>query len=309
VHGWVVLDKPLGMSSARAVGAVRRAFDAAKAGHGGTLDPLASGVLPIALGEATKTVAWAMTGRKIYDFTIGWGEARATDDAEGEITATAPGRPDRAAIEAVLPRFTGRIWQTPPGYSALKVQGQRAYALARAGEEPVLEPRLAEIFDLQLVGMPDPDHASFRATVGKGVYIRALARDLALALGTLGHVAALRRLAVGAFTLEAAISLDKLAALGHSAAASKHLLPIETALDDIPALALSEAEAHRLSQGQPVTPVDPDAEMRLARLGPGALVRAVSGKRLVALAEIGDGGLRPRRVINLDTGESDVDHG
>jgi tRNA pseudouridine55 synthase len=239
VHGWLVLDKPFGMSSSRAVGAVRHLLGAAKAGHGGTLDPLATGILPIALGEATKTVAWAMAGRKTYRFTLRWGEARATDDAEGAVTATSEARPGAAEIAAVLPRFTGTIQQVPPAYSALKLAGERAYDLARRGETVELAPRTAEIFALRLLGVIDEDHAEFEVETGKGVYVRSLGRDIALALGTVAHIAALRRLAVGRFTLERAISLDKLEALRHSAAVFEHLLPIETALDDIPAMALT----------------------------------------------------------------------
>jgi tRNA pseudouridine55 synthase len=298
IHGWVILDKPLGLSSSQAVGAVRRITGAAKAGHGGTLDPLATGVLPIALGEATKTVAWAMAGRKTYRFTLRWGEGRDTDDAEGAVVATSAVRPDAAAIAAALPAFTGTILQTPPVYSAIKLGGQRAYKLARAGAEVALAPRPVEIAALRLVGQPDPDHAEFEMETGKGAYVRALGRDLAIALGTLAHVSALRRLAVGPFTLERAISLDNLAALDHSAAAFGHLLPIETALDDIPALALTEAEAHRLRHGQSVVPLLAADRARIDQLGTGAMVRATTGQTLVALAEIVAGGLRPVRVIN-----------
>jgi tRNA pseudouridine55 synthase len=299
VHGWLILDKPLGMSSSKAVGAVRRLLGAAKAGHGGTLDPLATGVLPIALGEATKTVAWAMAGRKAYRFRLRWGEARTTDDAEGEVTATSESRPQAAEIAAVLPRFIGRIEQVPPAFSALKVAGRRAYDLARAGETVVLARRPIEILELRLLGQPDADHADFEVSTGKGAYIRALGRDIAAALGTLAHVAALRRLAVGHFTLESAISLDHLDSLGHSAAALEHLLPLETALADIPALALTEAEAQRLRHGQSLVPSLPTEQARIAALGNGALVRAVAGGKPVAIAEVTAGSLRPVRVINL----------
>ena len=298
ISGWIVLDKPLGLSSSQAVGAVRRALGAAKAGHAGTLDPLASGVLPIALGEATKTVAFAMDGRKTYRFTIRWGEARSTDDREGEVTATSPARPDEAAIEAALPRFSGTTMQRPPSYSAIKVDGERAYALARADAPPVLAARPIEVETLRLVAVPDADHAEFEAVVGKGTYVRALARDLALALGTVGHLVALRRTAVGPFREAAAIPLDKLESLGHRAAASEHLLPVETALDDIPALALTEAEADRLRHGiaipLPTGPTRPHAHLQ-----PGAIVCATAGGKLVALAEIEADRLRPVRVMNL----------
>ena len=299
VHGWLVLDKPAGMSSARALAAVRRLLDAEKAGHGGTLDPLATGVLPIALGEATKTIDFAMAGRKTYRFGLAWGEQRATDDAEGETQARSPVRPTGAEIAAALPRFVGRIEQVPPAYSALKVAGRRAYSLARAGEAPRLAPRPIEVFRLRLAAIPDADHAIFEAEVGKGTYIRALGRDLAGALGTLAYVASLRRLAVGGFTEERAISLENLASLVHSRGALEHLLPIETALDDIPALALTEAEADRMRHGQTVLPLHPVLRKLVLELGNGHAIRVTCQERLVALAKVADGALRPVRVLNL----------
>jgi tRNA pseudouridine55 synthase len=299
LHGWLVLDKPLGMTSSRAVAAVRRALDAEKAGHGGTLDPLATGVLPIALGEATKTVAWAMAGRKIYRFTLRWGEARDTDDGEGKVTAMSPVRPGATTIAEMLPRFVGDIVQRPPAFSALKLDGERAYDLARGGATVALAARPVRIDALRWLGQPDADHAEFEAVVGKGTYIRALGRDLGEALGTCAHVTALRRLAVGPFGVADAISLDKLTMLGHSAAASGHLLPIETALDDIPALALTEAEAHRLRCGQTVTPLQPSDRARIDQLGDGAMLCATIGGKPVALVEVAAGGLRPVRVLNL----------
>jgi len=298
VHGWLVLDKPLRMSSAQAVARVRRLLDAEKAGHGGTLDPLATGVLPVALGEATKTVAWAMEGTKTYRFTVRWGEARATDDAEGEVTETSEVRPDAAGIAAVLARFTGEIWQRPPAFSALKVEGERAYERARAGEAVALEPRKIRIERLDLLGSIDADRAEFEAVVGKGTYIRALARDIALALGTVGHVAALRRTRVGPFEEAQAISLDNLASLVHSPRPLEHLLRVETALDDIPALAVTEAEADRLRCGQAVLPLRPSDRAVLLELGNGHWVRATCKEKLVALARVADGTLRPVRVLN-----------
>lgn len=299
INGWIVLDKPAGVTSSQAVAAVRRHLDAAKAGHGGTLDPLATGVLPVALGEATKTVSWAMEGRKLYRFTLRWGEARDTDDAQGQVVATSPIRPTAAAITAALPAFTGTILQRPPDYSALKVAGERAYDLARAGVAFDLAPRPVVVDRLALTGVPDPDHADFEALVGKGTYVRALARDLGVALGTHAHVVALRRHAVGRFTLERAISLDNLAALGHSAAALEHLLPVETALDDIPALALTEAEASALRCGRSVTPLSPFDRARIDQFSDGAMVCATSGGRLVALAAIEAGEIRPVRVLKV----------
>jgi tRNA pseudouridine55 synthase len=298
LHGWIVLDKPLGLSSARAVAAVRRVTGAAKAGHGGTLDPLASGILPIALGEATKTVAWAMGGQKTYRFRLRWGVARSTEDAEGEVTATSEVRPDEAAIGEALPRFMGTLLQRPPAFSAIKVGGRRSYDLARADAAVELAAREVEVHALRLVSLVDADHADFEARVGKGTYIRSLGRDLALALGTVGHLAALRRTAVGPFGENLMISLDKLEALGHIAAASEHLLPIETALDDIPALALTEAEADRLRHGLRVAlPQGPSSPIE--HLQHGALVCATASGKLVALAEIEAGTLRPVRVMNF----------
>src|SRR5437660_1697387 len=225
LHGWLVIDKPPGITSARAVALVRRATGA-KVGHAGTLDPLATGVLPLALGEATKTVQFAAAGRKRYRFRIRWGIARDTDDCEGAITAESPVRPDAAAIAAVLPRFIGSILQRPPAFSAIKIAGRRAYALARAGRPPEMAPRPVEIAELNLISVVAPDHADFAAVVGEATYIRALARDLAEALGTPGHIAELRRLAAGRFTETQANSLDSAVLLGHRLAASGALMPV-----------------------------------------------------------------------------------
>jgi len=292
VDGWVILDKPVGLGSTPAVGKVRRLFGAQKAGHGGTLDPLASGVLPIALGEATKTVPFVMDGRKEYRFTVRFGEARSTEDAEGEVTATSDARPSDLEIRSALAGFIGEIEQIPPAFSALKVAGKRAYDLARAGEAVALKPRRILVERLELVGRPDANHADFVISCGKGTYIRSLGRDLAQALGTVGHLSALRRTAAGPFREEAAISLSKLQALGHIPARLGALAPVATALDDIPALALTEAQADRLRHGQPVL---------LTRDAPpsGALLRAETGSRLVALVRSDGASLKPVRVFNL----------
>jgi tRNA pseudouridine55 synthase len=297
LHGWLIIDKPQGISSARAVALVRRS-SGAKVGHAGTLDPLATGILPLALGEATKTVQFVAAGKKRYRFRIRWGEARDTDDQEGAVTAESAARPDAAAIAAALPAFTGRVLQRPPAYSAIQLGGRRAYALARAGKPPDLAARPVEIAELCLLAAPHPDHADFAAVVGAGTYIRALARDLGAALGTFGHIAELRRLAVGRFTESQAISLDSAVALGHSLAASEHLLPIETALDDIPALALTAAEAARLRHGQRVTPGDAGERARLDKIVDGTIVSAQHERSVVAVARIEDGTLRPVRIIN-----------
>lgn len=299
VNGWLAVDKPLGMTSTQVVGAVRRIFNAQKAGHGGTLDPLATGVLPVALGEATKTVPYVMDGTKVYTFTVRWGEETTTDDREGTVTETSANRPDRAAIESALPAFLGDLSQVPPKFSAVKVDGQRAYDLARSGEDVQLTARLVRIDAFDLVEQPDADHASFRVVAGKGTYIRSLARDLSRALGTVGHVAALRRVACGPFREEDAISLDKLNNLGHSAAPMEFLLPIETALDDIPALALTVEEARRLSSGLPVSLLRVATRTPLSSVAAGDTVCAMAEGRLVALARIEGGEIRPVRVMNL----------
>lgn len=297
LHGWLVIDKPAGMTSARVVAAIKRATGA-KVGHAGTLDPLATGVLPLAIGEATKTAQFATAGHKTYRFRVRWGIATDTDDSEGAAVAECPVRPIAAAIDAALPAFIGTILQRPPAYSAIKLAGRRAYALARAGHTPELAARPVEISALDFVGMPDPDHADLAARVGAGTYIRSLARDLAEALGTLGHIVELRRLQVARFTEAQAISLDSAVALGHSLAASEHLLPIETALDDIPALAVTAAEAARLRHGQRITLRDPHERSPVGRIDDGALVGVWQDRLVVALARFEDGGLRPVRIIN-----------
>ena len=297
IHGWLVLDKPRGMTSTQAVTKVRHLFGAAKAGHAGTLDPIATGVLPIALGEATKTVPFAVEGSKAYRFTVRFGASTDTDDAEGTVIATSGHRPSREDIEAALPRFTGEISQVPPRYSALKVGGARAYDLAREEQAFELAPRQAFITSLKLIDMPDPDTCILEAECGKGTYVRALARDLGVALGSLAHVAELRRTRVGPFAEKDAIALEKLEGLGHSAAGRDALLgilrPVETALDDIPALAISGQDAARLKRGQPVLLRGRDAPILK---GP---VYATSRGMLVAVGEISQGELRPTRVFNL----------
>ena len=299
VDGWLILDKPVDLTSTQAVNIVKRIFDAQKAGHAGTLDPLASGILPIALGEATKTVPYAMDASKTYRFTLQFGEARATDDAEGEVVQTSANRPGDEEIRAILPRFTGLITQVPPAFSAIKVQGERAYDLARAGEVVELEPRQVLIHSIRLLARPNPDEAEFEVISGKGAYMRALGRDLAMGLGTCGHIRDLRRTSVGPFTEERAISLESLKALGHSPAAFEHLLPVETALDDIPALALTATEAIRLRSGQPVGLLHRQDRDRIYELAPGGMVRAMAEGRLVALTRFEAGELVPVRVLNL----------
>jgi tRNA pseudouridine55 synthase len=297
IHGWLVLDKPQGMTSTQAVSRVRHLYSAQKAGHAGTLDPLATGVLPIAFGEATKTVPFAVEGNKQYRFTVRFGAATDTDDADGTIVATSDRRPTLPEIEAALRSFVGEISQVPPRYSALKVGGARAYDLARDEEDFELAARPALIESLTLIDMPDPDHCVIEARCGKGTYVRALARDLGIALGSLAHVTELRRTRVGPFAEEAAISLAKLQELGHSAVGRDALLsvlqPVETALDDIPALAIGGQDAARLKRGQPVLLRGRDAPILK---GP---VYATSRGTLVAVGEVSQGELRPTRVFNL----------
>lgn len=287
ITGWIVVDKPQGVTSAHAVARVKRALDAAKVGHAGTLDPLATGVLPLALGDATKLVSYAMGGSKTYKFTVQWGEGRDTDDSEGAVTGTSDVRPDAAAIEAVLPEFTGLIQQKPPSYSAIKVDGERAYDLSRDGAPPDLPPREVQVdrFSLLAAG---PDRADFELDCGKGTYVRSLARDLGVRLGTFGHVTSLRRTRVGPFHEADSFSLDKIGELGNSAPPSGLLLPIETPLDDIPAVAVMESEADRLRHGQTVF---------VPRQLNGEVVIKVSGKA-VGLGVLEDGNLKPKRLFN-----------
>jgi tRNA pseudouridine55 synthase len=293
VHGWLVLDKPQGMTSTKAVASVKRLYDAAKAGHAGTLDPLATGVLPIALGEATKTVPFVFDGSKDYRFTVRFGAETDTDDAEGKVVARSDIRPARTDIETALPSFTGEISQVPPRYSALKVEGARAYELAREDEEFDLAPRPVFVTKLAIVDQPDKDRCVLEASCGKGTYVRALARDLGRALGTFGHVEALRRTRVGGFGEDSAVSLEMLEHAAAQETLADLLRPVETALCDIPALALSSSDAARLRQGQAVLLRGRDAPIFE---GP---VYATSRGKLVAVGEMRQGKLRPRRIFNL----------
>ncbi len=301
IHGWLVIDKPAGMTSARVVSRVRVMVDAAKAGHGGTLDPLATGLLPIALGEATKTVSYVMDGAKSYDFTVRWGEARDTDDSEGTVTGTSDVCPGEAEIQGVLGRFTGIIEQVPPDYSAVKVDGERAFKLARKGQPANLAPRKVNVHKISLAEIPDPDHAIFTVECGKGTYMRGLARDIALSLGTFGHVTALRRTRIGPFTEAQAISLDYLSSLGHSAPLSEALLAVETALDGIPALALNATQADHLRHGRPVRLVVSGRRplVELDCFDDGEVLCAMADGRPVALARFEGGEIHPLRVLNV----------
>lgn len=300
VNGWVCLDKPFGMGSTEAVSKVRRLFDAQKAGHAGTLDPLASGILPIALGEATKTVPFMMEAQKVYRFTINWGVSTDSLDREGEIVARSDVRPDVEAVRAALPAFVGEIDQVPPQFSAIKVDGRRAYDLARDGAAFELAPRRVTIHEARVSDAPDLDHVEITIRTGKGVYVRSLARDLVAALGAEGHVSALRRERVGPFSTENAVSLDFLTDLVHRDAASEGLLPVATALDDIPELAVTDQDAFSLRQGRPIVLLPGQVETLKSRLRDGSrTVSAFQGQTLVALGQLRAGRFEPDRVFNL----------
>jgi tRNA pseudouridine55 synthase len=301
VSGWICLDKPYDLTSTHAVGRVRRIFNAQKAGHAGTLDPLATGILPIALGEATKTVAFMVDADKAYRFTIAWGRTTATYDREGEVTARSGVRPSVAEVEAALPAFVGEISQVPPAYSAIKVGGERSYELARAGQAVELAPRRVTIHSARVAEAPDADHVTLEIACGKGTYVRAIARDLAELLGACGHVSDLRRTRVGGFTEQSAVTLEFLEDLGHKARQSELLLPVETALDDIPELAVTAEDAFRLKQGRAIVLVPRQVESVKARLKPGSrTVSAMAGGSVVALCEMRAGRLEPSRVFNLE---------
>ena len=298
LDGWLIVDKPQGLTSTDVVNRVRRWFDAQKAGHGGTLDPLATGLLPVAFGAATKTVPYVMDGTKVYRFTLRLGDARDTDDADGQTIASSDARPTDAQIRAALPTFVGDIMQIPPVFSAIKVAGERSYDLARAGTPPVLEPRPARVDRFELVERPDADTAVFEVQSGKGVYMRSLARDLARACGSCGHVAALRRLRVGPFSEAQAIPLDKLARAEDTPPTSPDfLLPVATALADIPALALTEAEAFGLSHGQAISLVALMGRIPQAADPNGGLARAMAGTRVLGLCRLEDGWMKPERLL------------
>lgn len=296
VHGWVVLDKPLNMTSTQAVGAVRRAFNAQKAGHAGTLDPLATGILPIALGEATKTVPFAVDGEKAYRFTVRWGAETTTDDAEGPVLHASDVRPSVSDIEALLPRFIGDIMQTPPVFSAIKIDGARAYDLARDGEEVILQARPVFIERFALIEHIDDATSVFEAECGKGTYVRALARDMGRLLGCYGHVIALRRTRVGPFDEATAVTMEQItsaAARGDDDSVLKLLAPVEMALADLPELLVSQTDAASLVRGQAVLIRGRDAPVLS---GP---AYATSKGRLIALGELDKGALHPTRVFNL----------
>jgi tRNA pseudouridine55 synthase len=296
VHGWIALDKAAGETSTDAVAALKRIFRAKKVGHAGTLDPLASGILPIAFGEATKTVPFVMDGEKTYRFTVRWGIETDTDDIVGKPVGQREVRPSRADIEAALPGLTGTIEQVPPKFSAIKIGGERAYDLAREGETVELAARRVEVHRLALIEALDAEHAVFEAECGKGTYVRALARDLGRRLGCLGHVAALRRVRVGPFNENNAVTLRALAALRDERgqdALEASLLPVGTGLAALPALTVSAADAQRLALGQAVIVRGRDAPIL-----EGPVAVSAQGA-LVALGEMSQGAVHPRRIFHL----------
>ena len=302
VSGWINLDKPAGLTSTQAIGRIRRILNPQKIGHAGTLDPMATGILPIAMGEATKTIPFIQDAPKTDSFTAAWGEQRDTDDAEGQVVKTSPKRPEKKEILDILPDFTGTVRQIPPAFSAVKIDGQRAYDLARSGVNPDVKPRSVYIESLELTASR-PDEADFRMICGKGTYVRSLVRDMAIKLGTCGHVKNLRREAVGPLTLNNAISLDLLEQMDYVAALNEALLPLQAVLDDIPALPVKQEEAARLKSGQVLTFISRPDYSRLTREGLGGQedrqALAVFNGAPVALVENRGPEIRPVRVFNL----------
>jgi tRNA pseudouridine55 synthase len=298
ISGWLILDKPVDFGSTEAVSKIKWLFDAQKAGHAGTLDPLASGMLPIALGDATKTVPYVMDGRKIYEFTVSWGEERSTDDLEGEVTQSSVHRPTEEQIRALLPNYTGVISQIPPQFSAIKIAGERAYDLAREGETVDIPSREVEIFRLNLIGCSDANRAQFEVECGKGTYVRSLARDFGRDLGCYGHISSLRRSFVAPFAEETMVPLAELTALEaiedkqeRLAALDAFLIDTGKALSSLPHIAITEDQAHRLRMGNPILLRGRNAPVAEAD----AFVTCFG--KLVAIGEIGEGEFRPRRVF------------
>ena len=298
-NGWLVIDKPSGITSFQVVKVIRKLYSVKKAGHAGTLDPLATGILPVALGEATKTIPYTIYTDKTYHFTVCWGDDRDTNDSDGRVIATSKKRPSEESIMNILENFKGKFEQVPPDYSAIKVNGQRAYKLAREQKPVQLKARTVEVKSIKLLKIPDPDHAEFCVTTSKGFYVRSLARDLGLKLGTFGHIVSLRRSQVGSFYEKDSILLDSLLALEHSRDKFEALLPVERALDDIPALSLSESSAERLRCGQSISVTEeanwldekPDKANKLAYV--------TFNRKLLAVVALQDDYLKPIRIFNL----------
>ncbi|MBX2806515.1 MAG: tRNA pseudouridine(55) synthase TruB [Hyphomicrobiales bacterium] len=298
IHGWLILDKPQFMTSTHVLNKVKRIFNAAKAGHAGTLDPLATGVLPIAFGEATKTIPHAVDGAKHYRFKVQWGVETDTDDSEGKPVHSSDARPERTAIEAALEAFRGEIMQTPPRYSAIKIEGERAYDLAREGEDFEIAARPVTVKRLEIVECNAKDECVFEAECGKGTYVRALARDLGRVLGCHGHVTELRRTGVGSFLESSAVTLDTLEAASAKEENSRealmaHVMPVQSALDGIPALAIDTSDASMLRRGKSIILRGRDAPIH------SGMIYATTRGKLVALGEVSKGELRPSRVFNI----------
>ncbi|PDT33465.1 tRNA pseudouridine(55) synthase TruB [Rhizobium sp. M10] len=298
ISGWLILDKPVDFGSTEAVSKLKWLYKAQKAGHAGTLDPLASGMLPIALGDATKTVPYVMDGRKIYEFTVSWGEERATDDLEGDVTQSSESRPTEQQIRDILPRYIGTISQVPPQFSAIKIAGERAYDLARDGEAVEIPSREVEIFRLTLLACPDANTAHFEVECGKGTYVRALARDFGRELGCYGHISGLRRTFVAPFAEEAMVPLANLVALEaiedmdeRLAALDALLIDTCEALSALPHLVINDDQAHRLKMGNPILVRGRDAPIAESE------AYATARGRLIAIGEIGQGEFRPKRVF------------
>ncbi|MGO4134988.1 tRNA pseudouridine(55) synthase TruB [Rhizobium brockwellii] len=298
ISGWLILDKPVDFGSTEAVSKIKWLYKAEKAGHAGTLDPLASGMLPIALGDATKTVPYVMDGRKIYEFTVSWGEERATDDLEGEVTESSDNRPSEQQIRDILPGYIGTISQVPPQFSAIKIAGERAYDLAREGETVEIPSREVDIFRLTLLACPDANRAHFEVECGKGTYVRALARDFGRELGCYGHVSGLRRTFVAPFAEEAMVPLADLVALEAIEDMDERLAALDAllintceALSSLPHLVINDDQAHRLKMGNPILVRGRDAPVAESE------AYATARGKLIAIGEIGQGEFRPKRVF------------
>lgn len=303
VHGWIAIDKPLDITSTKVVSILKRLYNAQKVGHGGTLDPLADGILPIAFGEATKTAQWAMDCDKEYVFTVEWGASTASQDKEGEVIARSDVRPTRAEIETVVPQFIGDIEQVPPKYSAIKIQGERAYDLARDGEAFEIPSRQVTVYEAELVAQPDADHATFRVVSGKGFYVRAMARDLAEALGAEGHVSQLRRTRVGALDEAGAVKLSELEALcDDKSALIEQLRPLQTVLDDTPCVEIDAGDAAALKQGRDIVLLPHQIEKWRADSSQNdedRLALTLQDGNAIALGEIRAGRFQPKKVFQL----------
>ena len=298
VNGWLIVDKPSGITSTGVCNVVKRLANGAKTGHGGTLDPLADGILPIAFGEATKTVQWAMDAEKEYVFTIRWGISTASQDAEGEATATSDARPTREAVEELLKSYVGTIEQVPPKYSAIKVDGQRAYDLAREGEDFELKPREVDVFEAAVIGMPDADHTVIHVTSGKGFYVRAMARDLAFDLGCEGHISQLRRTRVGNFGAAQAVPISRIEETEDKAELLALLQPVQAVLDDIPQLTITRGEAANVRQGREIQLMPHLVEQwRAERVDDDRAALVICDGHAVAMGEVRAGRFEPARVF------------